>query len=200
MMSKQRFMQLCILMSIAFHMYAQGDCQQVSLFEIFQKEQVKDVSFAMYYHTRTMNYKYGYIYLKGCVKHGSTRLCINELQDSNRKKTKWTKHYFKTSVAMENSLIKLIDSLFISKRVTPILKKERLDVMRYDEQNCLQIKIKHKKEYEKYDFYFGDYLQTQITSDVEVTYSPQMIKLLRLMEIIVNNELVRIKEIKLSSK
>lgn len=199
MMSKLRFMLFCVLMSMVSNMYAQGDCLQASLVEIFQKEQVKDVSFAMYYHTRTMNHKFGDIYLKGRVKHGSTRLCINELQDSYRK-TKWIKYYFKPSIAMEDSLMKLIDSLFLSKSVPPILKKEELDMIRYDEQNCFQVKIKHKKEYEKYDFYFGDYLQTQIASDIRVTYSPQMIKLLRLIENIVEKELSIIKENILSPK
>ena len=181
-------------MSMASCMYAQGNCQKVSPMKIFQKERVKEFSFTMYYHTRTMNHKYGNIYLKGCIKHGTTRLYLNKLQDSNRKKAKWVKHYFNTSVIMEDSLTRLIDSLFISKRVPPILEKEKLDIMRYDEQNCLQIMVKRKKEYERYVFFFGDYLQTQITSDVKVTYSPQMIKLLKMIEIVVKNETARIKE------
>ena len=181
-MSKLRFMLFSILFSMETNIYAQGDCQQASLVDIFQKERIKDVSFAMYYHTRTMNHKFGNVYFKGCAKHGSIKLCINELQESNRGKPKWIKHYFKAPVTMEDSLIKLIDSLFLSKRIPPILKKEKLGIMRYDEQNYFQIKIKHKKEYEKYDFYFGDYVQTQTISDARVTYSPQMIKLLSLIE------------------
>ena len=193
-MSEFRFLLLYILMSMASCMYAQGNCQKVSPMKILQKERVKEFSFTMYYHTRTMNHKYGNIYLKGCIKHGTTRLYLNKLQDSNRKKAKWVKHFFNTSVIMEDSLTRLIDSLFISKRVPPILEKEKLDIMRYDEQNCLQIMVKRKKEYERYVFYFGDYLQTQITSDVKVTYSPQMIKLLKMIEIVVKNETARIKE------
>ena len=91
---------LYILMSMASCMYAQGNCQKVSPMKILQKERVKEFSFTMYYHTRTMNHKYGNIYLKGCIKHGTTRLYLNKLQDSNRKKAKWVKHYFNTSVIM----------------------------------------------------------------------------------------------------
>lgn len=93
-MSEFRFLLLYILMSMASCMYAQGNCQKVSPMKIFQKERVKEFSFTMYYHTRTMNHKYGNIYLKGCIKHGTTRLYLNKLQDSNRKKAKWVKHYF----------------------------------------------------------------------------------------------------------
>ena len=181
------FILFVFLFSLVSSTNAQSNCLRESLIGIFQKERIKEFSFVMDYPTRTMYHRYGYIYLKGYVKHGNLRLTLHELQDTNGKKAKWVKHSLYVPIILEDSLIRLSDSLFFSKRIPPILKKERLDIIRYDEQNILQIKIKRKKKYENYDIYFGDYSPVQIISDTEVTYSSQMIKWLKLIETIIDN-------------
>ena len=181
------FILFVFFISLVSSTNAQSNCLRDSLIEIFQKERIKEFSFVMHYPTLTMIHKYGFIYLKGYVRHGALKLYLHELQDINRKKAKWVKHFLYVPIILEDSLIRLSDSLFFSKRIPPILKKERLDIIRYDEQNILQIKIKRKKKYENYDIYFGDYSPVQIISDTEVTYSSQMIKWLKLIETIIDN-------------
>lgn len=182
------FILFVFLFSLASSTYAQSEYLRDSLIGIFQKERIKDFSFVMDYSTLTMIHKYGFIYLKGYVRHGALKLYLHELQDINRKKAKWVKHSLYVPIILEDSLIRLSDSLFFSRRIPPILKKERLDIIRYDEQNFLQIKIKRKKKYENYDIYFGDYSPVQIISDTEVTYSSQMIKWLKLLETIIESQ------------
>ena len=156
----------------------------------FEDNNVKEISFVMYNFTRDRIHRYGYVNLEGKINAKSMKLYLKELK-TNDTNHKWTKYSFKTSPLLEDSLISLLDSQFVSNRIPFILKKEVLDLTRYEDLNCLSVWIKKKGRNEKHDFFFGDYSQTQVVSDTMITYSPQMIELFRLMETIIRNEINR---------
>ena len=187
-MSKLRFLLLVILMSMINSMYAQNRYLRDSLFETLQKERINSFSFAMYYNTRTMRRKYGYVNLKGHFKHGSIKLNLNKLQETNRKKAKWTHHSFNAPVCLEDSLIRLINLHFISEKIPAIRKMERNDTLLYEDMNCFRIKVKRKGRDKTLEYLFSDYSQLQRISDKTILYSPSMIELFKLIDDIIRNE------------
>lgn len=168
-------------------MYAQRCCLRDSLFENLQKERINSFSFAMYYNTRTMRNKYGYVSLEGRIKHGSIKLYLNRLQQTNRKRTRWVHHSFNAPVYLEDSLLRLISLLFISEKIPAIQKLEWNDTLLYEDMNCFRIKFKRKGREKTLDYYFSDYSQQQIISDKTILYSPSMIELFKLIENIIDH-------------
>ena len=189
-MSKLRLLILLFLMSMIHSMYAQKRCLRDSLFENLQKERINSFSFAMYYNTRTMRRKYGYVNLKGRIKHGSIQLCLNKLQETNMEKTKWVHHSFNAPVCLEDSLIRLIHLLFISEKIPAIRKMEWNETLLYEDMNCFRIKFKRKGREETLEYLFSDYSQQQIISDKTILYSPNMIELFKLIDNIIRNEVI----------
>lgn len=180
------YLLLTFFMSIASSAYGQN-CLRDTLVRHFKENNVKEISFVMYNFTRDRIHRYGYVNLEGKINAKSIKLHLIELK-TNDTNLKWTKHPFKTSPLLEDSLISLLDSQFVSNRIPFILKKEVLDLTRYEDLNCLSVWIKRKGKNEKHDFFFGDYSQTQVVSDTMITYSPQMIELFKLLETIIRNE------------
>lgn len=185
-MKMHLYIFLSIFMSIASSAYGQN-CMRDTLVRHFKENKVKEISFVMYNFTRDRIHRYGYVNLEGKINAKSIKLHLKELK-SNDTNLKWTKHSFKTSPLLEDSLISLLDLQFVSKRIPFILKKEVLDFTRFEDLNCLSVWIKRKGRNEKHDFFFGDYSQTQVISDTMISYSPQMIELFRLIETIIRNE------------
>lgn len=186
-MSKLRLFILFILMSIMHSMYGQNRCLRDSLFQILQKEHINSFSFAMYYNTRTIRHKYGYVNLKGRIKPGSIKLYLNKLQETNKKKARWVHHSFNAPVYLEDSLLRLISLLFISEKIPAIQKLEWNDTLLYEDMNCFRIKFKRKGREKTLDYYFSDYSQQQIISDKTILYSPSMIELFKLIENIIDH-------------
>ena len=173
---------LVIMMSIASSAYCQNNCFRDSIVGHFREQRIKEVSFDICYSTRDKIQEYGYVFLKGNIKHGSLKLSLEELKETRKSKLKWVRHSFETTLNLENSLIRLVDSLFVTKNIPVIQKMEGRDLIEYGDKNKIRVWIKQRGKNEKYEFFFEDYFQTQVIFDSIVTYSSQMISLLKLLE------------------
>ena len=179
---------LVIMMSITSSAYCQNICFRDSVVGHFREQRIKEVSFDIWYSTRDKIQEYGNVSLKGKIKHGCLKLSLEELKETRNSKLRLVRHSFETTPNLENSIIRLVDSLFVTKNIPVIQKTERRDMIEYGDKNKIRVWMKQRGKSEKFEFFFEDYFQTQVIFDSIVTYSSQMISLLKLLEMVLTLE------------
>jgi hypothetical protein len=176
------------MMSITSSAYCQNIYFRDSVVGHFREQRIKEVSFDIWYSTRDKIQEYGNVSLKGKIKHGCLKLSLEELKETRNSKLRLVRHSFETTPNLENSIIRLVDSLFVTKNIPVIQKTERRDMIEYGDKNKIRVWMKQRGKSEKFEFFFEDYFQTQVIFDSIVTYSSQMISLLKLLEMVLTLE------------
>lgn len=188
-MNKYRSILLMILIIISTNAYCKNCGVKDSVFCNLKMNKIEELSFRMSYFTRPKRWDYGYVHLDGCLKEGKLSLYLLELKrTSEAEKAIWVKYPIKLSTEGENSLLKKIDALFVSKTVQPVLSIIERNSFIYEDRNILQIITKKKGIYERNDYEFQDYSQKQINETEDVVYSPQMITLFKTIEDIIKTK------------
>ena len=196
-MNKYRSILLMILIIISANAYCQNYSVKDSVFCNLKMNKIEELSFRMFYFTRPKVWDYGHVYLEGSLKKGEFVVCLFDLEASPKtEKNIWVKYPIKLSTEGENSLIKQIDALFISKTVQPVLSIIERNSLIYEDRNILQIITKKKGIYERNDYEFQDYSQKQINETEDVVYSPQMIKLFKTIEDIIKIKVKELRDVK----
>lgn len=174
-------MVLMILLCNTSNVLGQNRCMKDSLHCFFIKNKIKEVTFDLFYFTKDKWQQNGPNGIGGNINLDTVSFYLLGYD----KKRGLVEHSFDAPDLMINSLLGLIDTLFISKTRNPILKEEMLDLEEYGDKNILQIKIvRDNKNDNKYEFAFGDYSQSQIVYSKTITFSTQLIRLFKTIEAI----------------